>query len=191
MKFSHLVLNGAFASVLAITATPLSADDDTGWFIGISANRVSADFEDSSDVDFDDSDTAFGVRGGYMFNDIVGVEAGYLDLGDFSADGDRPGNRIDLDADAFSLGLVLNWRVHPLFDLYGKLGAYYIDVNSDSSVAGQALSEGDSQTEAFYAVGGEWDLGQINVFAEFSQVDTDVNDLAIDIVSLGLKYEFQ
>ncbi len=191
MKLPNRYLGCAVASLLMLSTANVLADDDTGWFIGVSANRVSADFEDSNDVDFDDSDTAFGVRAGYMFTDVVGVELGYLDLGDFSADGDRPGNRIDVDADAFSVALVLNWAVHDQVDLYGKLGAYHIDANSDSVAAGVRLEEGDSETEAFYAVGAELDLGQFNVFTEFSQVDTDVNDLAFDIISLGVKFEFQ
>jgi len=191
MKLTTRYLNGAFASLLMISAANVVADDDTGWFLSVSANRVSADFEDSSDVDFDDSDTAFGVRAGYMFTDVVGIEVGYLDLGDFSAEGDRPGNRIDLDADAYSAAFVLNWSAHEMVDVYGKLGAYHIDANSDSTAAGITLAQGDSETEAFYGVGAELDFGQFNVFTEFSQVDTDVNDLSFDIVSLGVKFEFQ
>jgi len=190
MKLSHWIIAGALSSVALTGATSALADEDIGWYAGISANRASADFEDESDIDFDDSDTALGIRGGYMFSDIIGVEVGYLDLGDFSARGDNPGNRIDLDADAFSAALVLNWSVHDQIDLYGKVGAYFVDAKSDSVVAGSRLREDDTETEAFGAVGIEWDLGQFNLFGELSKVDTDVNDLSIDIVTAGVKYEF-
>ncbi|MDH3694572.1 MAG: hypothetical protein OER96_08395 [Gammaproteobacteria bacterium] len=108
MKLSHWIVAGALGSVVLTGVTSVLADEDIGWSASITANRASADFEDRSDIDFDDSDTALGIRGGYMFTNLIGVEVGYLDLGDFSARGDRPGNRIDLDADAFSAALVLN-----------------------------------------------------------------------------------
>ncbi len=190
MKLLHWVVVGALGSLALTGATSVLAEEDIGWYVGVTANRASADFEDENDVDFDDSDTALGIRGGYMFTDIIGVEVGYLDLGDFSARGDNPGNRIDLDADAFSAALVLNWSVHEQVDLYGKVGAYFVEANSDSVVAGATFREDEDETEAYGAIGAEWDFGQINLFGEISKVDTDVNDLSIDIVTLGVKYEF-
>jgi hypothetical protein len=125
-----------------------------------------------------------------MFTDIFGIEVQYLDLGNYQSEGNSPTNRINIDADALSLAGVLNWGVTEHVDLYGKLGAYYIDANSDSFVAGRVLQDNASTTEVFGAGGAEYDFGKFNLFVEISVAETDISDLAIDIASIGVKYEF-
>lgn len=179
-----VILATIFASQSAL------ADDDTGFFIGAAVNRLSADFQDNNDVNFDDSDTALSGRAGYMFNNFFGIELGYLDLGDYFAEGDSPGNRIDLDADAVSAALIFNWEVHNELDLYAKVGAFQLNVDSNSFIAGARLRQNDEETEAFGAFGVEYDIGRLNFFAELSIADTDINDLSINIATAGIKFEF-
>ncbi len=169
---------------------PAYSDDDSGFYGAITANRLSADFKDVNDVNFDESDTAAGIRGGYMFNDYFGVELGYIDFGRYTAGGDRPGNQIDLDADAFNAAIVINFSIADNIDLYGRIGAYQIDVASSSIVAGVMLQEDQDETEAYGALGVEWDLGELNFFAELSKADTDTNDLTIDVATIGVKFEY-
>ena len=184
-----LALLSALALIL-VSPTSVRADDDTGLYFGASANRLSADFEDVNDVDFDDSDTAGGVHIGYMFSNLVGIEAGYIDLGSYSADGDNPGNALQLDADAFNAALVLNFNVLQQLDIYIKGGAFLVRADSDSNAAGQTFREDEDSTEPYGAIGLKADLGAWNIFGELSKVDTDVNDLSIDILSVGVRYEF-
>lgn len=190
MKNLKIMMAGLVGATLFSGVQIVHADDDTGFYIGASANRVSANFEDENDVNFDDSDTAYGVKAGMMFTDIVGVELAYLDLGDFSSEGDNLGNRIELDADGYAAALVLNWGVLDQLDLYGKAGAFRVSTDSASLVAGNVTLDGGDSTEPFVAVGTELDLGGLNLFAEYSFVDTDVSDLSVDILSAGLKFEF-
>ena len=190
MKIRNLITYTAVMLTVGLNAQFASADDDSGFFVGVAANRLSADFEDENDIDFDDSDNAFSGRVGYMFTDMFGIELGYLDLGDYHADGDGRGNRIDVDADAFSLALVINWAVLEQLDLYAKVGAYNINANSTSRFAGNVLQIDDDESAAFGAFGVEYDLGTFNLFAEISKADTDVNDLSIDIATAGVKFEF-
>ncbi|RBP50638.1 porin family protein [Arenicella xantha] len=173
-----------------LIAPTVSMADDTGPYIAASVNRASANFEDIRDIDFDDSDNAFGLRAGYMFTDLIGVEVAYLDLGEFSAPGDGPNNAIELDADGYSAALVLNLSVVDQLDLYVKAGAFRVNANADSFIAGQRLRFDDEATEPFAAFGAEWDLGTLNLFAEYSVVDTDISDLSVDIASAGVKLEF-
>jgi len=184
----NIAVGTALLSALLLPVA--NADDDTGFFLAASGNRLSADFKNVSDVNFDDSDTAGGIRFGYMFSNVIGIEAGYLDLGSYTATGDIPSNNIKLNADAFSAAVILNWKALQQIDLYAKLGAYNIDAESESFVAGQSFKESASETTAYGALGIELDFGAINLFAEYSTVDTDVNDLTIDIASVGIKYEF-
>lgn len=182
-------LSKSIPIALALTLlTPgvVIGDDDTGFYIGIAGNRLDANFDDVSDVSFDDSDTAASIKGGYMFNNYFGVEVGYLDLGDYEGD-----SGVTIDADSFQLAGVLNYDVTEKFDIYGKLGAFFVNAKSDQVLPIVGLvQEDDDTTEVYAAIGGELDLGALNFFAEYSVVDTDINDLTIDIISLGVKYEF-
>jgi OOP family OmpA-OmpF porin len=163
-----------------------SADDDTGWYAGIAVNRLDADFEDRSDLDFDDSDDTASIKLGYMFNPWFGLEGGYLDLGDYTG-----GSGLSIDADAFQFAGVLNWEVVGILDVYGKLGAFFVNADSDQFIPGFGrVEEDDDATEAYAGIGAELDFGTWNLFGEFSAVDTDVSDLTIDIITFGVKYEF-
>ena len=182
-------------SISVLTASLLapalvSADDDTGWYVGAGVSRLSADFEDENDTDFDDSDNAFSAKAGYMFNNYIGVELGYLDLGDYVAEGDTRSNRIELDATAYTLTVVGNWPVIDQLDLYGKAGLINIDVESSSTIAGNRFSTDSDEDELYAAIGAEFDLGQINLFTELAIADTDINDLSLNIATAGIKIEF-
>jgi len=150
--------------------------------------------------DFDDSDTALTLRVGYMFNDIVGLEGGYYDLGKFSDSveqlerilRDAAGGRgnVDLDLDGYSLALVLNLPL-ALFDIYGKIGVFGVDAELTADTPVGRFRRDESAAGPLIAVGGELDLGALNIFAEISRIDIDeveVQDL--DIASIGIKLEF-
>jgi OOP family OmpA-OmpF porin len=144
----------ATAVMLASGAFAVQADDDTGWYAGIGWSRLDGNFKDVDDLDFDDSDDTFQIKGGYMFTDVFGIEAGWLDLGDY-----RGGSGIKIDADAFWLAGVANWSVAEQFDLYAKLGAFFVEVDSDQVIPGRgAFKENETETELGGGVGAEWDL---------------------------------
>jgi len=183
----------ALVGVGALLAAPLAsqAQDDHGFYIGASVNRLSADFEDTRDTQFDESDNAAGVRAGYMFTDFIGAEIGYLDLGSYSAEGKTSGNDINLNADGFTAAAIFNFSATPILDLYAKVGAFYLDADSTSRLDGRTtIIESDDGAEPFIGVGAEADFGQWAIFGEFTTVDTDVNELNLDILSLGVKLEF-
>lgn len=64
------------------------------------------------------------------------------------------------------------------------MGAFAVDSNTDFT------DFDESSTELFGGLGIEYDFGSWNIFGEFSKLDTDTNNLSIDILSLGVKYEF-
>jgi hypothetical protein len=184
MKVGYLFSAMLCAGVMSSGA--VVADDDTGWFIGAGISRLDADFEDVSDVSFSDSDNTGSLKAGYMFNNNVGVELGYLDLGDYTGDGG-----LTVDANAGTLALILNWPVAEKVDLYGKIGAFFVKAKSNQVIPFVGpVQEDDDTSDLYGALGGEIDLGQLNFFAEFSAVDTEVSKLNIDILTLGIKWEF-
>jgi hypothetical protein len=180
------IIVGATALALGLGTFASHADDDTGWNAAIGISRLDANFKDTDDGSFDDSDNTVQLKGGYMFNDVFGLELGWMDLGDYQGDG-----RIKIDADGFWLVGVLNWSVANQIDLYGKAGAYFIKAKSDQVIPGfGAIREDQDNTEFGGALGAEWDFGKPNLFFEYARVDTEVSDLTIDTITLGFKYEF-
>lgn len=183
---TNKIIVSATALLLALGSHALQADDDTGWYVGAAATRLDANFKDIDDLDFDESDTTWYIKGGYMFNDILGLEGGYLDLGDYEG-----GSGVKVDADAFWLGGVANWSVAEQFDLYAKLGAFFVNAKSDQFIPGIGqVRDDDDKTELAGGVGAEWDLGTWNFFLEYNRIDTSVSDLRVDAIALGVKYEF-
>ncbi len=190
MNFMQKTVIGlALSTTLAVPGLSF-ADHSSGYYLSATANRLSADFDDSTDVSFSDSDNAGGVRIGYMFGDYIGAELGFIDLGSYSATGSSLANRIDLDARAFTGAVVLNLPVLPLVNLYGKAGVFYVEADAASSIGGSSLSANEDAAEPFGAVGIEADLGHVTLFGELSRVNTDVNKLTVDIATVGIKYKF-
>lgn len=175
--------------LLAASVQAVSADDDSGFYAGVSINRLSADFKSISDVDFSRSDNAGGIRAGYKFFENLGIEFGYLDLGSYVAEGHTSANKLDLDATAFRVALVTSYAISDNFDIYGSIGATRLKVRSDSTVAGTRIEQDEDKTEPYGALGIEWDFGVANLFFELSKVETDISDLSIDMATLGIKYE--
>jgi len=175
-----------FLMVFTLQTTVCSADD-TGWFAGLGLSALDADFEDQDDLSYSDSDTAIHAKAGYMFNDNFGIEGGYMDLGDYDGDGG-----VRVDADGYWLAGIGNVKIARNWDLYGKLGAVAIDATSDQVIPGVGrVSENDTETNVFGAVGIEWDLGQWGIYGEYSVMDTDISNLDIAIIAVGVKYEFE
>ena len=162
------------------------ADDDTGWYLGIGVAALDSDFDDVDDLTFEDSDTTAQLKGGYMFNDMFGIEGGWVDLGDY-----KGGSGIEVDANAFWLTGVGNWSFANNWDLYGKVGMVAVNAKSDQVIPfrGQ-VKEDDTETDIFGAVGLEYDFGSWNLFGEYAVMDTDVSDLNVSMVTLGVKWDF-
>jgi len=189
MKYSGIckVGLGASALLLACSTQLTYADDDTGGYIGIGVSRLDANFKGVNDEEFDDSDDSLQIKLGYMFNDVWGAEFGYNNLGSYTG-----GSDLQIDADGYWLAGVANWGFAENWDLYGKLGASIIDSTSDQTIpGGGAFKENETETNVFGAVGIELDLGVLNLYGEYAAIDTKVSDLTVDVLSLGIKFEFQ
>jgi opacity protein-like surface antigen len=89
----------AVAAGAALAGAPAAAELYLGASIGqatLESSLDGAEYDNCSnwssnytcyDPDFEDSDTALKIYGGYMFNEYVGVEVTYYDLGSMSDDG--------------------------------------------------------------------------------------------------------
>lgn len=98
---STLLVVGGFSLVtLMVPVDNARAEGfQTSWYTGLSAGSSSADYDSSdltsdmaargwtiSNVSVDDSDTAWKVFGGVNFQEYLGAEVAYVDLGNMQAD---------------------------------------------------------------------------------------------------------
>jgi len=147
-----------------------------GWYVGGSVGRANADIG-NSDVNsnfsgsIDDRDTGWKVFGGGMFNQNLGLELGYVDLGTTSVRGNvgAVGTNMNSDAQGVELALV---GVLPLgqytsygrgFSLTGKVGLFRwkADDRQYSCSAGSCTTRGTLRdTDPVIGVGVKYDFSR-------------------------------
>lgn len=178
-------LNKALLTLVAGTFLSMGAQaavtDMAGQpYVGAKVGAFMPDDEGFNDLD---NATAFGVYGGYNFNDKVGVEAEYLGSSD-----------TDLDVGEFSgeynlktYGLYGTYRYQfentPLF-AKAKLGFANAEVEVD--IAGSSASDDDTAIAGGLALG--YNLSpMVDMQAEWAMIGGDVDT---NILTLGASYKF-
>ena len=149
---------------------------DTGGYLGAGfsyndhGDVLSANNDGSlSNISDDDNGFGFGIIGGYFFNEWVGVEGGYLDLGeaDFTSESDGSGISwvagdvaTDFDADGWLFALVGRWPITERFALLGRLGLFSWETTETFTENGVVTEvDKNSDSDAFYGLGFEYDIG--------------------------------
>ena len=169
-KILFICLAGSLA-----VPTAAFAGADSGFYVGGSVGDASVKIDDS---DFDESDAAYKIFGGYNIGFIplvdFAVEGSYVDFG---SAGSNVGN-VDITGwDAFGLaGLSFG-----PFGIFAKAGAIAWD--ADTSIGG-----GDSGTDPAYGLGARFAIGSFAIRAEYEVFDLDGADL--EMVSVGGSYTF-
>jgi OOP family OmpA-OmpF porin len=83
-------------------------------------------------VSVDDEDVFFSIGGGYNFNKMFAVEAGYTDLGE--AEISVPGfYTATISTDGFYFGPRLTLELSPQFEAYGRIGLLAWDAEFNDS----------------------------------------------------------
>ena len=172
MSFNKSKLSLACLSGLLL-ASPAAvfAGADSGFYIGAGVGDAGFEVEDSN---FDDSDTAYKVFGGYNIGFIplvdFAVEASYVDFGSPSAGVDSS------SLNAFGLaGLSFG-----PFGIFAKAGVSNWDT--------EAGSVSDSGTDPAYGLGARFAIGSFAVRAEYEVYDFDKAD--VDMVSVSGVFTF-
>lgn len=134
-----------------------------------------------------ESNTAYNIYTGGMFNQYVGAELGYVDFGKFERGGGRT------RAAGVNLSLVGHLPLGA-FNVYGKIGTLYGRTNvSSNPVSGLATGK-RSGWEGSYGVGVGYQLSQRSmVVLEWNSYDLDFADVGrrdISTTSLGYVYRF-
>jgi OmpA-OmpF porin, OOP family len=190
----------AIAASFGLAGAQAHADFYAGASIGESTLEAS-DNLDGQDLDYEASDTAFKVFGGYMFNDFFGVEIAYIDMGALDDkvgfDGGEAGNLViaaDADVTGFAGQLVGQYPLGPV-DLFAKVGMIMYDIDGDGTVtdsAGDVLfreSLSEDGNELMWGVGARYNFGQLAARIEYETIEVDDLDDAY-MWSVGIEYSF-
>jgi opacity protein-like surface antigen len=181
--YKRIGLTGlAVLSLMAGAAA--QADTQPGFYagVGIGSGTIEVD-----EVDFDESDTAFKIFGGYQFNENFAVELTYLDGGAPEMTVSGPGVTGSVEAEVTGLNAAVLGRI-PLastFAIFGKIGLTSYDVEATGRVNNQVIVSGsDSSEEITYGVGGAFSFGpSFEMRAEYEMADINDGDYSLLSVS--------
>lgn len=184
MKRTNTVL---VVAIIVSAAMPLTAQADPDLYVGASIGNARLDDNfDSFIVDTDSN--AYRFYGGFQFSDSFGIEAGYLNFGDFTESVDLGGllSRADISGDGWTVGATLGMPLSDNLSLFGKGGIFFWD--TDINVDGFSIdTPGDNNP---YIGGGlKLDLGDtFSLTGDWTRYEFDV--LETDVISLGINYRF-
>jgi OOP family OmpA-OmpF porin len=165
----------AYALVPGLAPAADPAPDSRGFYLGASLGAShSSDwcgpFLDATVVTCDNSSTGYKLYGGYRFNDFVGFEAGYIDLGNFSATLDSSFGAISdkIKLKGATAHAVLFLPVTPEFSVFGKAGSIYWNLKSETYIDSVPANRSDSGFDVAVGIGAQYFLTRhFAVRAEF------------------------
>lgn len=185
---NSLVTVGALL-VVGVTL-PSAAFAAGGFYVGGSAGGATVESNLSGisipglPASIDEDDTAIKLFGGYKFElpvISVGIEGGYVDLGE--PDIDVLGDPLQFDVTGINLWGIASLDLG-LFDVFGKLGYISWDVEADYLGA----SESEDGSDLGYGLGAAFELGPLQIRGEYEMYDLD--DADVSMLSLGVAYFF-
>ncbi len=174
---SGFVIITAFANAIAH-----AADDDSGLYVGAGVGEAN-----NKSGEFDGSDTAFRVFGGYAFSKHFALELAYVDAG---TQDDRIG---DVEVTNESSGVIVSALgavpIGPIVSLYGKVGYAFYDATSTVRLGSLQETDSGSDEDPVSGVGVELAvLRGLRLRVEYEIVD--VSDGDFDIVTVNATYRF-
>jgi OOP family OmpA-OmpF porin len=180
-KPNLLILSTCFTVASLGWAAGVQAADDGGWYLGagIGQSRAGNMGNVGSTVDaslanqgvtgstsFSGTNTAGKLFGGYQFSRYFGIEGGYSDLGQFSADSaisapaPDSGSGTWKASNVWSLAAIGSVPIQKDFSAFGKLGLAYskVDLSYIAPVSGATVSQSSSQTTPLLGLGLKYDI---------------------------------
>lgn len=146
----------------------------------VGAKLVNASYDaDASGVSLDDSDTSFGIFGGYSLSQNIAVQLGYQDFGEV----DITGANGTSEADAFELSLIGSVNASEAVELFAEVG---LDA-WDATVTSSGVSADDDGTDLYFGLGVSFSVNDsIDLFADYQFHSLDDTD--IDTFGLGIRF---
>lgn len=210
---------GAVLLLVLVTASmPAEAQDSRGFYMGGGLGKATSDINADkfaagltaegytvSDVTLDDSATGWKVFAGFMFNDYVGVQGSYVDLGELKSQftASVPPDQIDalLDTAAallpgrgegFLADVVLQYPFSEKVAAYSTLGFFFVGPESTQTVlsGGNGTSiRTDNDSDFAYSIGLKFGLSEsFDVRVAYERYDIDGN--STDFPMAAFVYRF-
>jgi hypothetical protein len=172
----RLLLIGLTALFLGIPGVA-AAGADSGFYLGVGAGDATV-----KDSDFDESDTAYKVFGGYNFGVIplvdLAVEASYAHFGNPSA------GAVNAEVTGLNAFGLAGLSFGP-FGIFAKAGV----INWGADTSDGTVTNSESGTDSAYGVGARFAIGSFAVRAEYEYYDLDA-DLEVGMASISGVYTF-
>jgi len=180
----------AVAVIALLSAPGVFADEvgnDSGFYLGASYGGYSA-----HGGDFDDDKDLAEVIAGYRFGDLLALQAGYIDFGNFGS------NEVDASLKGVNLALIGRLPLSDRFGLYIKGGAFAHSFDVDAFDESETYDDVDP----FVGLGADYRFSSVlSLYAEYNrynvevdgddfdnQLDDDKPDF--DTAQIGLRYQF-
>jgi len=205
------------ALVAAIIVAPSAYSAGFGGYVGVSGGGTEVkDPPSAAEIDagldalgyttrssVDDTDTGWKLFGGYKFNSNFAVEGSYADLGELSVKSIVTAPltaTVDTTWEATTLAIA-GVGIVPLgynFDIFGKVGLHYWDVelSAKSTIGAASASEDDNGTDFLYGIGADYNFtDRFTVRAEWEVYqnigdDNTTGESDVEMWSAGLQYSF-
>jgi OOP family OmpA-OmpF porin len=198
--FSHsagalvVALSSQAAWAQANNSNPTTGDNGPSWipytasgYVGLNVGRGEYNTACGAGLTCDDSNSAFKLYTGGMFNRWLGLEFGYLNVGD----ADRNGGATR--AQGVNLSLVATLPLGERFNIYGKAGTTYGRTKTSAVGGAPVLAGKENGWGPSVAIGASvhinrnWTAVLEHERHEFRFVGGRED---VDMTSLGVKYRF-
>lgn len=173
--------------VAAALTVPLSATAESGLYLGAGIGSATL-AEDFDGFDIDDDTESYRFLGGLQLGDALGIEAGYMNFGDFEERIDFGGGTAltRLTADGWTLGGTLSMPLSNAVSLFGRGGVFVWDAGVEVDGIRAAV---DDDSNPYYGGG-----AKVSFTRNFSLVGDwtryELDEVDTDVYSLGFEYRF-
>ena len=175
-------------------ATAMSAAHAEGPYIGLGVASADHNFNVGGATSTDPAGYKASAKifGGVELTPMFGIEAGYTDIRkadqNFSIAG-VPGTATTDGSRSYLAGKA-TMPVNEAFSVYGKLGAGYSKLNVNSATPG--VSQSDSKTELYGAVGGQYNINQkVALTLEYERYGKKKDfGVKADAITVAARYNF-
>ncbi len=174
-------------AALIIGALPGVAAADGHWYFGGAIGTANID-ETISGFRFDSESTSYKFYGGRQFNDYFGLEAGYLDLGNFNEQVLVGGSVVPIsaDADGFTFAAVGSVPAGKKFRLHATIGSFFWD--GANEIAG--VNSNVSDANIFFGAGLSYSLTK-NMSLRGDAVRYELDNVNSSVYTAGFRVDFK
>jgi OOP family OmpA-OmpF porin len=166
---------------LAAAAGAQAQENESGFYAGAGVGTFDVEIDSFDDVDetidrYESDDTAWKAFAGWRVNPYLAVELAYVNLG--SPDDEiLPDTFLTVETDGFAPYVVGTLPIGDWFEVFGKAGYYWYDVEARLDSPLGETSEDDSNDTFTWSAGVGVNLFErVNVRLEYEQFDFDETD---------------